>query len=349
MNPLTRIWWPRLAIPFLVAAIMTACGQRTQSASAPQKQHKHPGVVSALGRVTPGRAVISVAAQPGSRILKLEVTDGQKVKAGTPLAYLDSYTLRLAERDGAQTAVDEAKERVDTETAYAQALVGQSQEAVRLLELAVDHQRKELNRLQSLLTTKTIQQQQFDEQKFTVQSREVELAKSQAELHSAEAALNRIRSTVGLRSTEAHLKAAEAQLELTIVRAPIDGEVLKVMTYPGEKIGDAPILKMGDTANMNVIAEVYESDVAAVKVGQRAVITADAIDEPVEGVVYEVSGIIQKNDVLDIDPRADKDTRVVEVRVKLKNSAAVAQLSQLEVSVRIDTTGAGAASQASLP
>ena len=257
--------------------------------------------------------------------------------------------MRLAERDAAQTAVEEAKERVETETAYSQALVEQSQAAVHLLEVAVDHQRKELSRLQTLLTTKTIQQQQFDEQKFTVQSREGELAKSQAELRSAEAAVARIRSTVGLRATEAHLKTAEAQLELAIVRAPIDGEILKVMTYPGEKTGDAPILKMGDTASMNVIAEVYESDVAAVKIGQRATITADAIDEPLEGTVCEISGIIQKNDVLNIDPRADKDTRVVEVRVKLKNSAAVAHLSQLEVSVRIDTASAGAGAQASLP
>src|SRR4051812_21756930 len=127
MNSLTRTWWTHLVLLLLAAAITNGCGQRTQpsSSSLARKERKHPNAVSALGRVTPGRAVISVAAETGKRILKLEVTDGQKVKAGDPLAYLDSYTLRMAERDAAQTAVEEAKERVETETAYSQGLVAQ--------------------------------------------------------------------------------------------------------------------------------------------------------------------------------------------------------------------------------
>src|SRR5690242_7469217 len=100
MNPLTRTWWTHCALLLLAAAITGGCGQRTQSSlsSLSRNERNHPNAVSALGRVTPGRAVISVAAEPGNRILKLEVTDGQKVKAGDPLAYLDSYTLRMAER-----------------------------------------------------------------------------------------------------------------------------------------------------------------------------------------------------------------------------------------------------------
>src|SRR5206468_6695772 len=132
----------------------------------------------------------------------------------------------------------------------------------------------------------------------------------------------RIRSTVGLKSAEARLKSAEEQLELTIIRAPIDGEILKVLTYPGERIANDPILKMGDTADMHVIAEVYETDVGFIRVGQRATITSEALGEPVQGTVEEIGKLIYKNDVLNIDPRADKDTRIVEVRVKLDNSEA---------------------------
>ena len=93
---------------------------------------------------------------------------------------------------------------------------------------------------------------------------------------------------------------------------------------------------MGDTANMYVIAEVHESDVAVVRVGQRATITSEALAQPVQGVVEEIGYLIYKNDVLNLDPRADKDTRIVEVRVKLDNSEAVSRLTHLEVSVRID-------------
>src|SRR5678815_2391072 len=102
----------------------------------------------------------------------------------------------------------------------------------------------------------------------------------------------------------------------TVIRAPMDGEVLKVFTYPGERIGNDPILKMGDTNDMHVIAEVHETDVGAVRIGQRATITSQALDQPVGGTVEEIGALIYKNDVLDVDPRAQKDTRIVEVRIK---------------------------------
>src|SRR5438105_7462235 len=298
----------------LLAGANGGCGKREGDARLRDQSGKPLSAVMALGRVTPGRAAIDVAAEPGSRILKLEVSEGKKVKAGDALAYLDTYTLRTAERDGAKVAMEEAWERFETETAYTHAVVDQNREAVQLLEVAVDHERKELVRFESLISSKTIQQQRFDEQKFLVQSREAELGKAKAEFRSAEAALARIRSTVGLRSAEAHLKSADELLELTIIRAPIDGEILKVLTYPGERIANDPILKMGDTSDMHVIAEVHETDVGAVRLGQHATITSEALPEPVHGIVEEIGALIYKNDVLDVDPRATRDTRVVEVR-----------------------------------
>ncbi len=335
INP-NRISRRALSLFVLLAVVNGGCGKREADARSRDRAGKPVSAVTALGRVTPGRAVISIAAQPGSRILKLEVVDRKKVKTGDALAYLDTYTLRKAERDAAKAALDEAWERIETETAYAHAVVDQNREAVQLLEVAVDHARKELARFESLLSSKTIEPQRFEEQKFLLQSREGELGKAKAEFRSAEAALARIRSTVGLRSAEAHLKSAEAQLELTIIRAPIDGEILKILTNPGERIGSEPILKMGNTADMHVIAEVHETDVGFVRVGQRVTVNSQALNEPVQGMVEEIGELIYKNDVLDLDPRADKDTRIVEVRVKLDNSEAVSHLTQLEVSVRID-------------
>jgi HlyD family secretion protein len=335
INP-NRISRRALALLLVVTVAGGGCGKRTADTRPRDRSGNPVSAVTALGRVTPGRAVISIAAQPGSRILKLEVTEGKKVKAGDPLAYLDSYTLRKAERDATKATLDEAWERFETETAFAHAVVDQNREAVQLLKVAVDHEQKEMVRFESLLKSKTVESQRFDEQKFLLQSRESELAKAKAELRSAEAGLARIRSTVGLKSAEARLKSADEQVELTVIRAPIDGEILKVLTYPGERIANDPVLKMGDTADMHVIAEVYETDVGFVRVGQRATITSEALGEPVQGTVEEIGKLIYKNDVLNIDPRADKDTRIVEVRVKLDNSEAVSRFTHLEVSVRID-------------
>jgi len=47
----------------------------------------------------------------------------------------------------------------------------------------------------------------------------------------------------------------------------------EILTYPGEAISDG-ILQMGDTRQMYVVAEVYETDVGLVKLGQPPTITS---------------------------------------------------------------------------
>ncbi len=308
-----RVLLALVGVAWLVAA---ADGGRLARSAPPPRT-----AVTALGRVTPGRAVMSIAAQPGSRILKLEVRDGQKVSAGDVLAYLETHPLKVAEREAARMALTEARERMDAETAYARALIEQSRLTVRVLEIAVEFERKELKRVRSLATTRAVEEQSLDNKKYATETRETELARARAELISAEAALARVRSTIAVRTAEAQVRAAEAQVELTVIRAPLDGEILKVLTYPGERIGNDPILKMGDTADMHVIAEVHETDIGAVRIGQRATVTSPALPEPVGGVVEEIGALIYRNDVLALDPRAEKDSRVVEVRIKLDKSS----------------------------
>jgi HlyD family secretion protein len=327
---------PRPLVLALVAAV--ALGGSCQR---PPEPLPAPGdiprtAVTALGRVTPGRTVISIAAQPGSRILRLEAAEGKRVVAGEILATLDTYPLRLAERDAARVVLGETRERLETEVAYGTAMIGQSREAVRVLQLANDHERSELKRLAALIASQTAPQKALDDQQFLLETREAELNKANADLRSAEAQLVRARSLVGVKTAEANVKVAEAQLELSLVRAPIDGEVLKVFTYPGERIVDGPVLQMGDTGDMHVIAEVRETDVGAVRVGQRATIASPALPALVSGTVAEIGRLIFKNDVLDPDPRADRDSRVVEVRIKLDTPEAVARLTRLEVSTRIE-------------
>ena len=258
------------------------------------------------------------------------------MRAGDVLAYLDTHPVRVTETDQARVALEEARDRLQAETQYAQAVLEQSEQAVRVLEISLERERKEMTRVKSMKSA--VETKQLDDQKFAVDKAEGELSRARAELRAAEASLARTRSMVAVQSAEAKVKATEAQLELSIIRAPIDGEVLKVFTYPGERIGNDPILKMGDTSDMHVIAEVHETDVGAVRIGQRATITSQALNEPVHGTVAEIGTLIYKNDVLDVDPRAPKDVRIVEVRIKVDKSDAISRFTHLEVSTRIDLT-----------
>lgn len=136
----------------------------------------------------------------------------------------------------------------------------------------------------------------------------------------------------------ATVKQAEAELSLAFVRSPIDGQVLAVNTRPGERIGsDEGIVELGQTEQMYVVAEIYETDISRVRIGQKATVTSSAFTGELEGSVERVGVQIAKKDILNTDPAADTDARVVEVKIRLtpESSQKVTDLTNLQVDVRI--------------
>jgi HlyD family secretion protein len=134
---------------------------------------------------------------------------------------------------------------------------------------------------------------------------------------------------------QAQLQRAKAELDLAVVRSPIAGRVLEVHARQGERVGPEGIAELGQTDAMYAIAEVYETDVPRVRVGQRATVTSPALPQPVHGKVDRVGLKIGKKDVLSVDPAAKTDARVVEVRILLDDPGQVAGLTNLEVDVAI--------------
>lgn len=134
---------------------------------------------------------------------------------------------------------------------------------------------------------------------------------------------------------QAQRQRARAELELAVVRSPIDGRVLDVHARQGEKVGPDGIAELGKTDEMYAIAEVYETDVVRVRVGQRAEVSSPAMPKVAHGTVDRIGLKIGKKDVLSVDPAAKTDARVVEVRIRLDDAAQVAELTNLEVDVKI--------------
>ena len=100
-------------------------------------------------------------------------------------------------------------------------------------------------------------------------------------------------------------------------------------------MGPDGIAELGRTDQMYAVAEVYETDIGKVHVGQRATITSPALHGELLGTVERIGMKIGKRNVLDDDPAASTDARVVEVHIRLDDSGAVAGLTNLQVEVRI--------------
>ncbi len=334
--------------------------------------------VAALGRVEPAGGVINVAASEDGTIQEMLVKVGDRVTKGQVLAYLDVYDVRLAERDYAQSQLAEAQDKLAAQVQLGEARiqeagtrVGQvdlpqaesvrAQEAeIRDLQAQLDLARTDLDRYQTLADQGAIAQQQLDSQSASVRQIEQQIAAAQATLgqlasarsadlnnanaqvSSSEADLQLSQANAGVQSAERNLALAEAQLDQAILRAPSDGQVIEIFVDPGESTsgssGRQAILSVGNTRVMQVVAEVYETDVGLVKPGQNVTITSrnGAFNETLTGTVDKIALQIFKNNVLDDDPAATADARVVEVDVTVDQPELIQSLTNLQVDVVID-------------
>jgi HlyD family secretion protein len=335
--------------------------------------------VAALGRLEPDGEVIKVSGPQGDRMIILKVAEGDYVPRGTILGYLENFEEQLAQRNYALSQFLEARSQFQAEAQYgamkireARTRVGQSdqprsfeitaqQATVRQLEAELQLAQIDLQRNQLLQQEGAISRRELDQQVTQVRqqqellnnakanlirlqaARTTDLSNAEAQVQSAQADMTRSQAETEVESTARNLQLAEAKLNRSIIRAPESGEILKIHTRAGEAIGDDGILDMGNTRQMNVVAEVYETDVSRVRLGQTATITSrnGAFDQTLTGRVIRIGSQIFKNNVLDDDPAANADARVVEVRIRLDQSQVVRQLTNLQVDVRVDVEASG--------
>jgi HlyD family secretion protein len=88
---------------------------------------------------------------------------------------------------------------------------------------------------------------------------------------------------------------------------------------------------------MYAVAEVYQSDIGKVKQGQKVTVTSNAIADKLTGTVETIGWEVERQEVVNTDPTANIDAKVVEVKVKLdpESSKKVAGLTNLLVNVQI--------------
>jgi HlyD family secretion protein len=144
-----------------------------------------------------------------------------------------------------------------------------------------------------------------------------------------------------LKYAQTQVEQAKAELDDIYVRVPVAGQILKINTRVGEQVNTSQgIVELGQTDQMYAIAEVYETDVGKVRLGQRAAIVSEngGFEGELQGTVDHIGLQIKKKNVLNSDPAADKDARVVEVKVRIdpKDNPKAAGFTNLQVRVRID-------------
>ena len=216
---------------------------------------------------------VEVSSQLSGQVAKLMADHNSLVRAGEPLAALDSATFEVLVKEAeAALAVAEA----------------QHEEARAAVEGAQAHHDDALRDLQIKTTLS---------RNGSVSQRDAERAQMAARSLAAELSAARAREQVraaGVVAARAALERVRLDLERSTIKSPIDGVVIRRSVELGQTLAaslQAPTLFTiaRDLSDMRVSASVSEADIGAVRNGQRSLFGVDSYPgRTFEGRVLEI-------------------------------------------------------------
>jgi HlyD family secretion protein len=238
--------------------------------------------VRAPGKIEP-RTQVKVSADIPGKVLKLAVKEGDRVRRGQLLLQIDDTQYR-AGQDQARAAL-----------ASAQARLREAQAALRMADSNFGRQR-------ALFDQRLLSQAEWDQATTSHEGARSTAATTAEDVTRARAAL----------------EAAADNVSKCRFLAPFDGVVSALNVEQGEIVitgtmnnPGTQILTVSDLSRMLVRADVDETDVVDVRIGQKARITVDALpDTSFPGTVTEI-GNTAKRSVTGSDGQTNFEVKVV--------------------------------------
>jgi len=241
-------------------------------------------MLTASGYVVPQRKS-ALASKVTGRLVWLGVEEGSRIKKGEVVARLESQDVEATK---AQAAANLETARFNLENARAE-----------LVDATLN-----LNRSKELVDKNFIARGDYD----TTVAR---YKKAEAAVKAAEAVI---------RANEAALEAAAIQLEYTLIRAPFNAVVLTknadigdiVTPFSASVESKSAVVTIADMDSLQVQADVSESNLGQVKIGQPCEVQLDALpDRRLRGAVHMIvptgdrskAAVMVKIRFIDKDPR----------------------------------------------
>jgi HlyD family secretion protein len=269
---------------------------------------------------------IRVGSQVGGRLQDVLVEEGDRVKKGQVVAVVENAdfrarvasaeaTLQLRTADARRVRNGaRAQERRDAEAAVS--------EAAAILE----NNTADIARKRDLFRETVISRSELDKAVEQMGVAQAKLDSAREKLSLIEAGAreeDRAGADAQVALARAALDEAQALLAKTFVRSPIDGVVFRKHRKAGESVStqfDSPIVTLADRSRVRVRVDVDETDVARLRVGEPAYVTADAFGgRRFEGRIVRVGQMLGRKNVRTDEPTERVDTKILETLVELED------------------------------
>ena len=245
-------------------------------------------------------------------VLSMNVREGDRVDAGQVLLEIDAREA-AAQSAQAESALNEAM-RAREETGNALQAAVHAKEAA---EAASTLASATLKRYEGLMESRAVTPQAFDEVAAKQKAAAADAARASEMVRASEARLEEVAARV--EQAKAGLDLARTVLGYAQVTAPFAGVITRKSVDTGDLASPGtPLLVLENTEQYQLVAQVNEERVHAMKTGMATTVLLDAL---AEGEVSEAAPL--QGTVAEIVPAADPASRSFEVKVDLPRNPAL--------------------------
>ena len=281
--------WIGLALVIAIViglSLMQKAGaaKKAELAQAADKKVESPYSAIANGKIDIEGGIIQIAARRGGVVRDVLVQEGDLVKAGQILARQEDDEPRLS----LQTAAAD---------------LAQAESQLRMINVDIATAQREHDRLQKLVATNFVAAQRMDQARDAIAQAQARLASQQAAVQTARARRDQ----------------AAYNVELTVIRSPADGRIVRRYANPGAGASTLNVSNMFDLepdAPRIARAEIVEADIPNITADQAVEITPEGDPSKVYvGKVLRRAAVFGARKLASDDPSQRTDERVVEVVV----------------------------------
>ncbi|MDR3674718.1 MAG: efflux RND transporter periplasmic adaptor subunit [Acidobacteriota bacterium] len=282
--------------------------------------------VAGPGIVEPVSESIKVGSEITGKLQSVLVDEGDTVKKGQVLAVLvnDDYHAAVL---SAQATLADRKANLDKIINGARRQErDEAQAAVRETETNANNAAAEMARRQHLYEKGVVSREETEnfENQYKMAKARYEESLQHFKLIDAEARHEDVEmARAAVQLAQADLEQSQAKYQKTFIRSPLDGVILRRHHRGGEIVVSSannpdPVFTLGDCHVLRVRVDVDESDVAQLRVGERAYVTARTFgDRKFWGQVVQVGEQLGKKNVETDEPTEHVDKKILETLVQL--------------------------------
>lgn len=245
------------------------------------------------GSFAAGELVLVTPEIEGLAITEFLAEEGDQVKKGQVLARLSSSStdISIAQTQASLAANDAA--------------LAQNKNQIKQAQISADRAESDLNRTKKLRTSGVATQETFDQRLAAFDLAEAQLANAKLAIEGTKA------NRAGIQAQMSELELRKARTE---IKSPVDGYISRRTVQVGAIASGSkePMYNIVANGVVKLLAEIPESDLPRVKVGQKAKITVNGMDKAIDGEVKLIS------------PEVNESTRIGIAHIRVNEGDRIA-------------------------